>query len=167
MIDTLKEELWHQFGASLDMLRNAIEKCPEEIWGELTFEGNQFWYIAYHTLFYIDCYSDEDPKNFHPPQPYNLSEYEYDTLPERVFTKNELLDYENHCREKSRKLIASLTEEKAKKRWINEWKNYSYIEIIIYNMRHIQHHTGQLNMMIGKINKKLPIWVSQTKERLE
>lgn len=28
----LKESLWKQFGASLDMLENAIRQCPKEHW---------------------------------------------------------------------------------------------------------------------------------------
>ena len=32
MIIGLKESLWKQFGASIDMLKNAIELWPEENW---------------------------------------------------------------------------------------------------------------------------------------
>ncbi|MCI0450647.1 MAG: hypothetical protein L0Y79_12865 [Chlorobi bacterium] len=52
---------------------------------------------------------------------------------------------------------------KSSKRWINERRNYSFTEILLYNMRHVQHHTGQLNFLLGQINHDLPVWVSQTK----
>jgi hypothetical protein len=32
MINILKESLWKQFGASIDMLNNAITLWPEEYW---------------------------------------------------------------------------------------------------------------------------------------
>jgi hypothetical protein len=32
MINNLKESLWKQFGASIDMLKNAITEWPEEYW---------------------------------------------------------------------------------------------------------------------------------------
>lgn len=165
MLDELKEELWKQFGASLDMFENALRQCPVEMWENAE---HNFWYNAYHTLFYTDYYSTENPDNFHPPAPYTLSEFEPDgTMPDRVYTKHEMLDYTQYCREKTRLLIAGLTSEKAKLRWINKWKNYSLIEMIIYNMRHVQHHAGQLNLMLGRIDHDLPIWVSQTKEVLK
>ena len=164
MIETFKTELWKQFGASLDMFENALTQCPDELW---TRKDTYFWYNAYHTLFYTDYYLSEDPDNFLPPEPYTLSEFEPDgTMPERVYTKEELLTYTKHCREKCRKLLAGFTEEKAAKPWINKWKNYTMFEMIIFNLRHVQHHVGQLNLLLGQIDHDLPIWVSQTKVSL-
>ena len=77
-----------------------------------------------------------------------------------------LVEYTGHCREKCRTLIAGLTEEKAQTRWINERRNYSMFELLLYNMRHVMHHTGQLNLLLGKIDHDLPIWVSQAKVSL-
>jgi hypothetical protein len=162
MDNTLKIELWKQFGASLDMFENALVKCPGSLWDD----DNKFWYNAYHTLFYTDYYLTTEPDNFHPPEPYTLSEFTADEMPDRVYTKEQLIAYTQHCREKCRLLIAGLSGEKAEARWINQWKNHSLFEILIYNMRHVQHHTGQLNMMLGQIDHDLPVWVSQTKVEL-
>ena len=43
-----KEILWRQVGASIDMLQNAIEFCPAELWNN----QKKFWYNAYHCLFF-------------------------------------------------------------------------------------------------------------------
>ncbi len=162
MDNTLKTELWNQFGASLDMFENALVKCPDNLWDD----DPKFWYNAYHCLFYTDYYLSTEPDKFHPPEPYTLSEFSAYEMPDRVYTKEQLVSYTGHCREKCRKLIAGLTSEIAEARWINEYKNYSMFELIIYNMRHVQHHTGQLNMLLGKLDHDLPIWVSQTKVEL-
>lgn len=164
MLEELKEELWRQFGASLDMFENAIRQCPNSLWDD---PKRNFCYNAYHSLFYIDYYSTIEPENFSQSEPFNKDKDSVgDTVTTPVYTKEELLEYAQYCREKSRLLIAGLTPEKANMRWINKWKNYSMIEIIIYNMRHLQHHVGQLNLLLGEINHDLPIWVSQTKEVL-
>ncbi len=49
MIENLRTILWHQFGASIDMLENAIQACPENIWAaraeqgvELDSEGSNY-----------------------------------------------------------------------------------------------------------------------------
>ncbi len=46
--------LWAQFGGSIDMLENAIRACPDTLWGAA--ERPPFWYLAYHTLFFLDLY---------------------------------------------------------------------------------------------------------------
>jgi len=163
MYDTLKLEIWKQFGASLDMFENALKQCPDKLWND---KDTLYWYWAYHTLFYTDYYLSEDPDNFHPPAPYSLSEFEEGNMPPQNYTKEQLIEYTQFCREKCRKLLAEFTEEKASQRWINKWKNCSMFEMMLYNMRHVQHHTGQLNMLLGKIDHDLPIWVSQTKVEL-
>ena len=60
--------LWSQFGASMDMLENAIEAFPEEYWDDVS----QSWYLAYHTLFWLDCYLDESLEAFSPPPPFTM-----------------------------------------------------------------------------------------------
>ena len=160
MNNTLKIELWKQFGAALDMLENALVKCPNTLWDD----ENKFWYNAYHCLFFTDYDLTTDPENFHPPEPYTMSEMDPSgIMPERTYTKEELIAYLGHSREKVRKLIM---QDIADLRWNNGRRNYSMIEHLLHSMRHVQHHTGQLNMMLGKINHDLPIWVSQTKLEL-
>ncbi|MCI0450648.1 MAG: hypothetical protein L0Y79_12870 [Chlorobi bacterium] len=109
MESTLKTELWKQFGASIDMFENAVEKCPESLWND----GRNYWYIAYHTLFWLDYYLSDEPDKFSPPEPYTLGELEPDVMPERVYEKKELLQYVEHCRRKCLNFIADLTPEKA------------------------------------------------------
>lgn len=158
-----KNELWKQFGASIDMFENAITKCPHDIWDD----GRKFWYIAYHTLFFLDYYLDTDPDNFMPPKPFTESETEIDeVMPERAYTKDELLSYVKHCRIKAHDLIEGFTEDSAHAKWENQYRSYTMIEMQLYNMRHVMHHTGQLNLMLGMIDHDLPIWVSQTKMNL-
>ena len=145
------------------MLGNAIQECPDELWDTPT----QYWYKAYHTLFYLDYYLTPEPLKFLPPEPFTLSEMDPSgILPERVYSKDELLTYLAFCKSKCHDLIAGLTEEGAAQRWVNEYRNYSIFEILIYNMRHVQHHAAQLNLLMRQGADKAPRWVSQTKEEL-
>lgn len=99
---TMKTIIWKQFGASIDMLENAIRACPETLWGDRS-QKPEFWYIAFHTLFYIDLYLSESAAGFAPPAPFTLDEMdERGLLPERVYTKEELQGYLEHGREKCR-----------------------------------------------------------------
>src|SRR6185295_1969548 len=163
MDTSLKETLWRQFGAAIDMLENAIIACPENLWDT----DSMFWYRAYHTLFYLDYYLSIEPEKFMPPAPFMLSEFNPDgEMPERTYSKEELLSYLQHSRRKCHDLIAGLTTEGAVKRWVNEYRNYSMIEILLYNMRHVQHHMAQLNLLLRQEANIGSKWVSQTKVSL-
>lgn len=160
MDQSLKESLWNQFGASIDMLENAIQLCPVEHWDT----DKKFWYNAYHCLFFLDYYLTMEPVNFSPPAPFTLSEFG-DDLPERVYTKQELLSYLQVCRNRCYQLISGLTEEQLNSRWINASgsMNYSVFEILLYNIRHVQHHAAQLNLLLRQSINDAPDWVSRAK----
>ncbi|MBK6773256.1 MAG: DinB family protein [Ignavibacteria bacterium] len=164
MEDSLKTILWKEFGAAIDMLENAVAACPESRWKD----NSKFWYNAYHVIFFLDYYLTEEEEKFHPPAPFTLSEFNAEgEMPERVYDKSELITYIRYCREKCRKLISELTDENMQKRFINKYRNYSRLEIIIYNLRHVQHHAGQLNLLLRQNGNEPPDWVSQTKAEME
>jgi hypothetical protein len=154
-----REILWKQFGAAIDMLEDSIVLCPQSFWTD-----NRFWYPAYHVIFYLDYYLDTEPDRFMPPSPFTLSEFDPNgEMPERVYTKKELLDYLELCRRKCFDLIYGLDEQNAAKRFVNEYKNLSRLEIILYNLRHVQHHVGQLNLLLRQNIDDAPRWVSQAR----
>lgn len=156
----IKEAVWSQFGASMDMLENAIRMCPEDLWNTKL----NFWYTAYHCIFWTDYYLTTDPDNFEPPSPFTFSEFDPTGIkPARPYTKEELLAYLTYGRQKAKLLISCLTAERLNDRWINDYKNYSLLEILLYNIRHIQHHSAQLNLLLRQTIDNAPAWVSQAK----
>ncbi|HOZ87003.1 MAG TPA: DinB family protein [Bacteroidia bacterium] len=156
---SFKETLWKQFGAAIDMLENAVKACPDAQWDAT----DKFWHKAFHTVFFLDYYLDTEPGQFRPPHPFGLSEFDpAGRMPERTYTKKEILEYVAFCRKKCHDLIAELNEERLAARWINSWRNYSRFEILIYNMRHVQHHAAQLNLLLRQQTNASPEWVSQT-----
>jgi hypothetical protein len=163
MENTLKSIIWNQFGASIDMLENAIESCPENLWETET----RFWYNAFHTLFFLDYYLTLDTANFSPPAPFTLSEFEEDVFP-RPYSKAELLSYLQFCREKCRNLISTLSADTTQTLWSNQSKTmvYPLIEILLYNMRHVQHHAAQLNLLLRQGMEDAPRWVFRAKDSL-
>jgi len=166
-----KAVLWQQFGAAIDMLENAIRVCPDEIWSDLSKQPRWvdndvvgFWYVAYHTLFFLDLYLSDSAQGFTPPSPFNLDELDpAGLLPERPYTKVELQTYLKHCRRKCRKLIEALTEQRVRERCGFERLDLSVAELLLYNMRHTQHHAAQLNLILRQKTSSAPGWVDKTK----
>lgn len=177
MDTTWRGALWNQFGAAIDMMENAIRACPDEVWGDAAKKPEWrergvvgFWYVVYHTLFFTDYYLTEglvSEADFVPPAPFTLGEFDdKGVLPERVYTKEELLDYLAHCRGKLARLMEAWTDERAHRPSGIPYRDMGVSELLLYNMRHVQHHTAQLNLILRQTIDSAPTWVSKTKAKL-
>jgi hypothetical protein len=167
MIDYWRKILWQQFGASIDMLENSIVACPERIWGDRSRQP-EYWYITYHTLFFLDFYLSETADGFVPPAPFGLEELDpAGVLPPRVYTKDELLAYLNHGRNKCRRVVQGLTEEKSRELRDSLRPGLTVTELLLYTMRHVQHHAAQLNLILRQTTDSAPRWVSKAKIELD
>ncbi len=160
-----KTIIWQQFGAAIDMLDNALHACPDELWHERLWDNpserpeySQFWYLAYHTLFWLDLYLTGAEEGFAPPAPFTLIEMEEDELPERPYTKDELQAYLAYGRKKCQATIEALTDEAAQRRSRFGWGEVSFAELLLYNMRHVQEHASQLSLMLGQNVGSAPGW---------
>lgn len=169
MDTNLKTSLWQQFGAAIDYLADTMNACPDELWQASLWqtpntkpEFAQFWYVAYHTLFWLDLYLTGTEEGFLPPPPFTLIEQdENGPLPERVYTKTELTAYLNDCRQKCRTTIEGLTDEIAGRHCQFGWGECSFLELLVYNLRHVHGHAAQLNMLLGQHGIATPDYPTQ------
>lgn len=166
MDHNLKTIVWQQFGAAIDMLGNAITACPDNIWRDRT-RFPEYWYVVFHTLFWLDLYLSETSEGFTPPKPYGLEELDpAGVLPDRVYSKEEMLTYLAHCRAKCKRRIEALTDEEAHRSWKFGKSEYPVTELLLYTLRHVQHHAGQLNLILRQTTDSAPRWVSKAKDKL-
>ena len=158
-----KDVIWQQFGAAIDMVENALLACPERLWGDRS-QRPEFWYVTYHTLFFLDLYLSDSLDGFTPPVPFTLDELDpAGVLPAQPYTKDELHTYLEHGRRKCRATIEALTEEKAGRRCGIEWHDINNMELLLYNMRHVQHHAAQLHLILRQQTDSTPGWVRRAK----
>jgi hypothetical protein len=160
--------VWRQFGAAIDMLDNALRACPDALWRERLYDDSavqpeftEFWYLAYHTLFWLDFYLSDSAESFAPPAPFTLSEFEGGMLPERVYTQAELQTYLQYGRQKCQTTIEGLTDALAPQRVRANWSAMSVAELLLYNLRHVQEHAAQLSLFLGQRIRFAPGWVGQ------
>ena len=165
-----KEIIWQQFGAAIDDLENTMQACPEALWqAKLWHEPElerfflpEFWYIIYHSLFWLDLYLTGSEEGFVPPEPFLLVEqHEEGPLPERPYTKAELQAYLELCRDRCRTTIESLTDEAAQQLCSFPWGEVNFAELLLYSMRHLAGHAAQLNLLLGQQMGSAPGWVTQ------
>lgn len=143
--DVLRHAITSQHLAALEMLRQVIDTCPDDLW-ESAPGGNAFWRVAYHTLFFAHLYLQPDAKDFvpwvkHRNEVHSMS----DAQPERddaaPYNRQDLLEYLDLCKEEAKRQTATVD--------LNAgsgfaWYPISKIEMQFVNIRHIQQHAGQL-----------------------
>jgi len=165
MDKTTKEILWNQFGASIDMLINAISNCPDDYF----ITNRRFYYLAFHSTIFLDYYSTIPPKDFLPLLSFSQKEPDErpkeaidDLIPDKTYSKQEIVEYLKQSREKCKQIIYALTDEKLTERFKEGDEpndmDYPILEILLYNLRHTQHHTAQLNMLLRQDIDKHMEW---------
>ena len=172
MTNQIQESLWRQFGASIDMLINVIANCSEDYFTI----NKRFYYLVYHSVVFLDYYSSIPPRSFSPVLSFTIKPPEQrplesigDMIPDKIYSKQELLDYLNLTRVKCKKLIDTLTNEESLNVRFTEGSqkddmDYQILEILFYNLRHTQHHVGQLNLLIRQDLNKHMQWAFRVDE---
>ncbi|HEX6543706.1 MAG TPA: DinB family protein [Ktedonobacterales bacterium] len=160
--------IWQQFGAAIDMFDNALVACPAALWREHLWSDppdhpqpplGEFWFIAYHTLYWLDLYLSSvaaSPSGVTPPSPFPTPALDADDdPPERPYAKEELRAYLAYTKQKCRSTIETMTDEWARCPYEFPWEKgqgrpISYLELLLYTMRHVQEHAAQLSLFLGQ-----------------
>ena len=110
MQDYWQTVIGRQFAAAIQMLRSAVEACPDDLWDDYA-HGTPFWHLAYHALFYADFYLSDDaetiPSKRFPRRQSQLSARRLSAIrwgrhhAGKAFTRVQLLEYADHCLRKS------------------------------------------------------------------
>ncbi len=146
-----KAFVWNQYGATLDMLGDAIRLCPDALWTMALWSDStdarygQFWFLAYHAVFWSDLYFTGTSEGFAPPPPFLRGKW-----PDQPYTKEQVLGYLDACRRTCQVTLAGLTDERAQQTCVFQWMELSFLELQIYAMRHMQEHAGQLSLALGQ-----------------
>jgi hypothetical protein len=161
MNDVVRDAVRRQLTAAIDAMENTMDRCPDDVWAR---EGDepQIWYLIFHTLFLLDHALTEDPATFVPPEPFGMEELDpAGVMPPRAYTKDELRILFRRARARVRGVVAALTEENAADpRALGSRFTGTRIEQILYNMRHVQHHTGQINLLLRQRIGDATGWVA-------
>ncbi len=153
-----KQVIQSQYLAALAMLKQAIEKCPEDIWYDPN-ENFKIWSKAYHVVFFVHFYLQDTEKDF--------VEWEkhHDPDGDIPFTKDEVLEYLAFAKQQvmERVPVTNLEAESG-----FDWYPVNKLELQFINIRHIQQHTGELYECLGiRENIEDLRWVGYNKKMQE
>ncbi|HYK90123.1 MAG TPA: DinB family protein [Acidobacteriota bacterium] len=148
-----------QFAAAIQTIRQAVDACPDRLWDDRS-DGTPFWHLAYHALFFVDLYLSDDEKTFQATDfhedkaqflPGDYRQYAGIVgTPENAFRKDQLLGYADHCMRKCNDTFEKITDERALERCGFWWYKLNVGEFLLNNLRHAQHHAGQLAVILRR-----------------
>lgn len=146
----IKPIIQSQYLAALAMLKQAIVKCPSEAWDNPR-DKDRFWFVAYHALRFTHQYLKAKDKG------YPRWEQRPHDRPGVPFSKEEILEklaiVERDVAEQIP--LMNLDEKTGATGGLA-----NKLELQIYNIRHIQQHTGELYERLSSYNLKLE-WASK------
>ncbi|NML40878.1 DinB family protein [Chitinophaga sp. G-6-1-13] len=144
------------------MVINAVSAYPESLWNT----EKKFFYMSYHVAIFLDYYLAIPAGPLSSPLPFTLSDEIPvdgidDIVPNRIYSKEEIEAYLQISRKKCHDLIYNMTEAEFAQQWVEVDGNkvMPVFELFLYNMRHVQHHAAQLNMLLRKDTGDAPRWV--------
>jgi hypothetical protein len=165
----LAQVLKSQYHAGFAMLREAIERCPDQLWLDSR-PVNAFWQIAYHALFFTHLYMGADVASFRPwagHQRDNQNENGFagkqdptSTLPliPLPYSKNQVLEYWGICDGMVDSAVDALDLRRRDSGF--HWYTVSKLEHQLINIRHLQHHAAQLADRLRAAENVGITWVS-------
>ena len=157
---TIQAVLKSQYHASLSMLRETIDACPPELWTDASYV-NQFWHVAYHALFYTDFYLQPSESTFiaweHHRAEHNFFQPRSKATSITPYSVDEVRAYCKHCDDLIDSAVDRLDLDAPESGF--PWYRMSKLEHQFVNLRHLQHHTGQLAERIRQATGRGIGWV--------
>jgi hypothetical protein len=156
------------------MLRQAIEKCPDDLWYSKE-QVNAFWQTAYHTLFFTHLYLQPTSSDFRPWKDHQGDVQHEDAhtappdprstkplLPE-PYTRQQVLEYWDFCDGMVDSAVDALDPLAPESGF--SWYKVSKLEHQIINIRHIQLGAAQLGARLRATLNAGVDWVSAARRR--
>ena len=154
MLPLFQHLLISQFEASLSMLAHCIARCPADRW-QAPVARYPFSQVVFHTLFYTDFYLGQRPdgfasQSFHQQNAALFGGYEQleDREPVETYERADVERYLAFIRTKAIETIEAETEQTLAAPAQFPRRRCSRAETHVYNIRHVQHHVGQLSMRL-------------------
>ena len=168
MLPLLRSALAGQYGASLAMLDACL--LPAEsagAWNEPVGKF-PFWHVAYHVTVCTDMYLSPEEQSFRPPA-FHRACYNFLGPPpwapdqkvviDQPYDRATLSGYVATCRAKAGRAVHAETEATLAGPSGFHWLTFTRLELHLYNLRHVQHHAGQLSACLRRRGGQGVGWV--------
>jgi hypothetical protein len=138
------------------MLENIIKICPKSLWSQRNIDP-PIWQQIYHVLYGIDYWFSKSKESFAAPVFESEVNSVLGELSKGFIEQNDLMDYLKFIEQKSDNFFSGLHCDfvAGPSPIYPKWTN---LDVIIEQVRHIQHHIGYLNRILLKCKLKPVEW---------
>lgn len=145
-----------QYRAVLRMLRQAVSTCPEDLWLAED-EGPPYWREAYHAVFWMDNFLGDTTKQLtKTPFGIDVDPRLFTRLPNPV-SREQVGEFIDHVEGRCSEFFGDLTlEALSEPNQLDVRDNVG--TMILYSMRHGQHHVGRLGVALKANGIEAPGW---------
>jgi len=157
MLSEIKKSYSRQIGAAFKMLENVIDNTNDTTW-TARINNMPFWQICYHVLWFTDFYFHANQATFQP-QSFDMEGiHNYWVKPDsqmienqkHPISKNNMKAYCKYVKQKANQFIHSINDTYFTAPSPFEWHGFPKIDLVDYNLRHLQHHVGQLDIVLRR-----------------
>ncbi|MFC7619537.1 hypothetical protein [Microlunatus sp. GCM10028923] len=108
-----------------------------------------FWRMASHALFFTDVDLSPSAVGWAPPAPFSPHDEDGYVVPP-TYSRDQLLGYQAHCRDKAERELAALTDEGAGQ-LVEEHRNgvKQRAEVLVLGLRHLTGHASELRTFLA------------------
>jgi hypothetical protein len=146
----LVEILQKQYTKCFSILKNVIKSYDESIWLNNIDYKTPTWQIVYHLVFYANIYCSSSENDIKQWPKSKDDYYDFEKIHELIikkeiklipYTREDMMEYSMFVEKNIPNYLINLEPEN--KCW-PYWYNESQLEFQINNLRHIQHHIGEI-----------------------
>ena len=167
--DELLQTLKRQYDSTFQMLRRAVEICPDDLWEDRGEEA-PFWQQALHTAMALhgslrealpdfdhsvhqgleaDLPTETPPEmSFRARAMLGIQMMRQDFEPSRPVTREEMTGYLCELWERTHEALERDLDRGLGASHLQVWAGQNLLEKHIYYLRHTQHHIGRLNSIL-------------------
>ncbi len=163
----LAQGLKSQLTASLLMLKDCIDRCPQEEWHE-RHDDYPFSQVVFHALFDCDLNMCEDEKELKSQQIHEEHKEEFGNYEElegriaaKVYAQEFIKKYYLHCLEKITVALDQKTNDELLISGSDYYRTMTKMERYVNCIRHTQHHAAQLGLRLQFVTREEMEWVGR------
>ena len=149
--------LRRQISPTFHMIADIIDTCPDSLWNDSR-SGRPFWQQVLHALIGIQFWFREASEAFVPPDLGQGTIPDLDQVPNFTVDKDIVRAYLQTMRSRADAFFDSFNDEAL---LVNSsiYDKYTNADLILRQIRHIQHHVGYCSCLLRIGGAKPPKWI--------
>ena len=166
ILSEIKKSYLRQIGAAFKMLEYTIDKANDTTW-TARINNMPFWQICYHVLWHTDFYFHANQATFQP-QSFDMKGIKNISIKpdsqmiedqKHPISKRNMKAYCTYAKQKANQFIQNINESYFTTPSPFEWHGFPKIDLVDYNLRHLQHHVGQLDIILRREQNMGNPWI--------